>query len=80
MRLNLIMFQLNTLRNLVMFPVITDDYNNCLTIGIFPEFFKTAEVIPTYKKDKPIEKTNYRPISILSNISNIYERKIVYYI
>ena len=55
-------------------PVITDDYNNCVAIGIFPECFKTAEVIPTYKKGKPTEKTNYRPSSILSNISKIYER------
>ena len=55
-------------------PVITGDYNNCVAIGIFPECFKTAEVIPTYKKDKPTEKTNYRQISILSNISKIYER------
>ena len=39
-------------------PVITDDYNNCAAIGIFPECFKTAEVVPTYKKDKPTEKTN----------------------
>ena len=29
-------------------------------------------MIPTYKKDKPTEKTNYGPISILSNISKIY--------
>ena len=50
-------------------PVITHDYNNCVVIGIFPEYLKTAEVIPTYKKGKPAEKTNYRPISILSNIS-----------
>ena len=55
-------------------PVITDDYNNCVAIGIFPDCFETAEVIPTYKKDKPTDKTNYRPISILSNISKIYER------
>ena len=55
-------------------PVITDDYNNCVAIDIFPEFFKTAEFIPSYKKDKATEKTNYRPISILSNISKIYER------
>ena len=54
--------------------VTTDDYNNCVVIGIFPECFKTAEVIPTYKKDKPTEKTNYRPISVLSNIPKIYER------
>ena len=55
-------------------PVVTDDYNNCVAISIFPEFFKTAEVIPSYKTDKPTEKTNYKPISILSNISKIYER------
>ena len=54
--------------------VITDDYNNCIAIGIFPECLKTAEVIPTWKKDKPTEKTNYRSISILSNISKIYEK------
>ena len=34
-------------------PVRTDNYNNCLTIGIFPQCFKTAEVLPAYKKDKP---------------------------
>ena len=31
-------------------PVMTDDYNNCVDIGRFPECFKTTEVIPTYKK------------------------------
>ena len=55
-------------------PFITDDYNNCIAIDSFPECFKTAEVIPTYKKDKPTEKTKYSPISILSNIFKIYER------
>ena len=34
-------------------PLIIDDYNNCVVVGIFPECFKTAEVIPTYKKNKP---------------------------
>ena len=60
--------------NDVFTPVITDDYNNCVAIGIFLECFKTAEVNPTYKKGKPAEKSNYRPISILSKISKIYER------
>ena len=55
-------------------PVMTNAYNNWGDIGSFPECFKTAEAIPTYKKGKAIEKTNYRPISILSNISTIYER------
>ena len=40
----------------VVTPGITGDYNNYITTGIFPECFKTPEVIPTYKKDKPTEK------------------------
>ena len=47
-----------------------------MTIIIFcisPECFKTAEFIPTYKKEEPTEKTNYRPTSILSKISKIHE-------
>ena len=36
----------------VLTPVITDDYNNCVAIGFFPQCFKTAEVIPSYKKEK----------------------------
>ena len=31
-------------------PLIIDDYNNCVAVGIFPECFK---VIPTCKKNKP---------------------------
>ena len=31
-------------------PVVTVDYNNWFDIGSFSECFKTAEVIPTYKK------------------------------
>ena len=57
-------------------PVITNDYNNCFDIGRFWECFKTVEVIPTCTKGKPTGKTNYKPISILSNISKIYETLI----
>ena len=34
---------------------------------------KKAEVRPIYKKDRRTGKSNYRPISILSNVSKIYE-------
>ena len=40
----------------------------------FPEDLKTAEVVPPYEKKKPTDKNNYRHISILSDISKIYER------
>ena len=41
--------------------------------GTFPEDLKTAEVAPVCKKKKRTEKTNFSPVSILSNISKTYE-------
>ena len=43
---------------------------------MLPDELKLAEVIPVYKKNDKKDKSNYRPISILSNISKIYERCI----
>ena len=48
--------------------------NNSFTTGVFPELFKMAKVIPIHKKDSKLNVTNYRPISLLSNISKIFER------
>ena len=38
--------------------------------------FKKVEVRLLYKKDGKTEKSNYRPINILSNVSKIYERSL----
>ena len=38
--------------------------------------FKKVEVWLLYKKDVNTEKSNYRPISVLSNVSKIYERSL----
>ena len=35
---------------------------------------KYTDVIPIHKKDDKTEKENYRPISILPNLSQVYER------
>ena len=45
---------------------------------MFPDELKLAEFIKlaVYKKNDKKDKSNYRPISILSNISKIYERCI----
>ena len=50
--------------------------NRCIAGDTFVNFFKKAEVRPIYKKDGRTEKSNYRPISVLSNVSKIYERCI----
>ena len=42
--------------------------------GIFPEFCKIAHVIPVYKKGDQLDCSNYRPKSLLSNISKVFEK------
>ena len=42
--------------------------------GIFPDFLKVANVVPIHKKGEKLDPNNYRPISLLSNISKLYEK------
>ena len=53
---------------------IFDNYNNCVFSSIFPNFLKNAIITPVHKKGAKSSKDNYRPVSISSNISKIYER------
>ena len=41
--------------------------NKSLLDGTFPEDLKTTEVVSVYKKKNRIDKSNYRPVSILLN-------------
>ena len=45
-----------------------------IDVCIFPTSLKLANITPVYKKGSKNSKENYRPISILPNISKIYER------
>ena len=42
--------------------------------GTFPDFLKVANVIPIHKKGEKLDPNNYRPISLLSNVSKLYEK------
>ena len=53
---------------------IFGNYSNCVFSSIFPNSFKNAIIAPVHKKGARTSKNNYRPVSILSNISKIYER------
>ena len=44
--------------------------------GKFPDFLKVANVIPIHKKGQKLDPSTYRPISLLSNISKLYEKAI----
>ena len=48
--------------------------NVSINNGDFPSFLKLANVIPVFKKDCENVRENYRPISILKNISKVYYR------
>ena len=48
--------------------------NLSFSTGQFPSQLKVAKVIPVFKKDSPLVCSNYRPISLLSNIDKIIEK------
>ena len=43
---------------------------------VFPTILKTAKVVPIHKKNSKLEVSNYRPISLLSNIDKSFEKLI----
>ena len=45
--------------------------------GVFPSILKVEKVVPAFKKDSKLDYSNYRPISLFSNIEKILE-KLVY--
>ena len=53
---------------------ITENFNNLIGNFVFPDSLKQADIKPVYKKDSRNEKENYRSLSILPNLSKIYER------
>ena len=50
--------------------------NICFQFGVFPDIVKIAKVTPLHKKDSKFNYLNYRPISLLSVFSKIYEKLI----
>ena len=44
--------------------------------GQFPLVLKIVKVIPVRKKQSKVDYTNYRPISLLSNIEKIIEKRM----
>ena len=57
--------------------IISDLFNLCVKTGVLPDNMKVAEVIPIFKQSNKMNCSNYRPISLLSSFSKIFE-KIVY--
>ena len=50
------------------------NFNNSLSCSTFPTGMKYPDVTPIHKKDDKTDKTIYHPMSILPNLSKVFER------
>lgn len=51
--------------------------NSCIKLQYFPKAWKTAKIVPIWKPGKPNNiAESYRPISLLSSLSKIFEKVI----
>ena len=48
--------------------------NLSLLHGVFPDELKIANVLPLFKSDDPMKFNNYRPVSLFSILSKIFEK------
>ena len=55
---------------------LTIVFNNSLQLGIFPDIFKISRVTPVDKGGNDLNPSNYRPISTLSALTQIFEKLI----
>ena len=55
----------------IFFRFFQTNFNNAIETSTFQEQLKYADVKPVFKKDSRTDKKNYRPISILPNVSKI---------
>ena len=52
---------------------LTNAANYSLETSVFPQKLKQAEVISLYKKLDPLNKENYRPVSLLPHLLKVFE-------
>ena len=59
------------------FLPLTNKMNNSFQINVFPAHWKISRVCLISKVRKPVQMTDYRPISVLPAMSKVYEKEIL---
>jgi hypothetical protein len=57
----------------VFIPLLTYIFNLSVSSETFPSLWKETVVVSVFKKGSSVTVSNYRPISILKNVSKIFE-------
>jgi len=64
---------LKQISNLISIPLAAI-FNKSFRTGVFPGLLKISKINPIHKKDSKLLISNYRPISLLSNLNKILEK------
>ena len=60
----------------LLLPHLISINNSCISESYFPNELKAGDISSLYKKDDALNKKIYRPITVLSSVSKIFERLI----
>ena len=55
---------------------LTTIFNQAIEENRWPSAWKRGEWIPIYKKEDPLDKVNYRPVTVLTAVDKIFEQLI----
>ena len=55
---------------------IADFINLSMQTSTIPDRTKLAQVTPLHKKNDSMDKTNFKPVSVLTAVSKLYENTI----
>ena len=53
---------------------LTNLFNRCIIEGKWPQSWKKGEWVPVFKRDDPLLKENYRPVTVLPAVDKLFEK------
>ena len=61
----------------VLVPYLTSIFNSMTDSGVFPSCLKVATITPLWKSGEKTDPNNYRPKSIFSSVSKVFEQLLL---
>ena len=58
-------------------PILAEIFNEMIEFSIYPDWMKLAKITPLYKKGDRNLPENYRPISLISSLSKVFEKLLL---